>query len=549
MVCRNEIFGFADFVHSFLCQRPINAIMILFTAFLAFGQKLVFISYNNDQCYALYSKPLGAIGQQRWGSSIFSLIGLSDRYVPFWSDFLGIGLLVLSSVIFAYYWYRVSKGGVTHNSLLFFILLYLSFPINVELYFYKACLLKCACYYSLSGIILLILDKVSSMEIDQCSADRKNIIPYKIVFYATTIILVAIISSAYETFVFVTTVSFLLTLIYKLSQNEFSVKRLLIETKPFVICFFWGLVLRQLLIAITMHWIRNDSGAGNQIAWFHMKTSILTYISKLIITWCYDYVYHSLFYFGLFIFWISTFSLLIWICRRKNKRLNIVLWIIVMCCIFAFTIIQGVSQPYRVCQAMPMLTATTGMMLVNTRKMFRRITILIVSWVILMQCKEINLLLTYERKSSEVSRERFVAIGNDIKSNPEYKNKELVFVGDIYDRMKYDETMASPWLKGVPRLGNVFSQHAGLTYLHSHSKQFPILLNYFTGLTEKEISEELRQEWEHKVKLENQPAWPEKGYIRTYDDNVVVNLGVEPEMKTWLDKNDFIEAWKKIFCK
>ena len=543
--------SFYGFINSRFFKKQINLFFVTLVLFLAYGLKFTYVSYNNDNSYAVYSNFKGLFCQGRWGSVLSRCLLISERNVPMWSDVLGLILLVISATIFAYLWWIEYEYKLSNLSLLTYILVYISFPLSLSFYVYPTAILDTSIYYICVGCSMLIL---------QYMMHNKVVITHFVI--ATFMSAIAI--SGYESHASVLLLSIFLLLLHYVLNNKITYKELLRKMcLPFML-FLSSLIVYFIVQKVSIgvysmftgYTIPDNTGADKMIVWFsdgnnNTDSSIQSKIIYLALSFLYDYVYNSLFNFGLFLFWICEIIILIIVLRQKNNKVNgLFLLFLILFSIFAISIVKGLPQPYRTCQAMPLFVAFCLMHLCNKYRKNRIILLIVCSALIFLQTKECSLFLSYDKQVSEKNIFFWQNVGLDIKKQDYYHGQNVIMVGEVdssyFEKLPVKATMALPIFHCMPRQNNrLIWQGAGHIARESFLEQISRTMILLNGIGVKTIDIQERSDWEQKVIKSNQPSWPRDGYIKQYGDEIVVNLGF-PEPETNSGMSNFINEWKKI---
>lgn len=536
---------FLTFVDGFYLNSKVNILLILFVIILTYGIKFTYISYNNDQCYSIFSNLSGAIMQGRWISILPCRLWLTDRHIVIWSDTIGAVLLVLAATLYTYFWWIESNYNLSNISIISFILFFIVFPLNLEILVYPCNMIYMGLFHILIACSLLLIQRMMSKGFSYSN-------------FLLCCICASCAISGYECFSLVFLVSILLVFFYDLlKEKQVSYLSLVKKIKIPVLCFICSHLI-YVIVTILVLWMCSgftginyqNTGADRRILWFSEEVKNISLFSQLfsfICNFSYKYIYSSLFSFGLFVFWLTVLVAIFIVFQHStiNRYKSLIVLFFSIIAIFALSLLLGKPQYYRTCQAMPVFVGSIWLIYLEKIIKFRRIIICIVALLILFQTKECSLYFAYDKKIAHLDEMRYYSIGNDIKSQSFYNGQKVIFTGELGNSWDPRYTMARPFFLNLPRNNSQIYTQAGLSHLDSRCEQFTILMNYLNKIILETLDNSQYDYWKSVVIENNQPAWPKDGYIKQYGEQIVVNLGFPPEP---LDgKEQFINGWKKIF--
>lgn len=511
--------GIESFLKKILISNPLNCIVIILVTIISYGGLLFSKTINNDYCFFIYSDPLSLIRQNRWGRSLLALVGFLDRDVPVWSDCLGIVFFVISAFLFAFVWYKVSQGRVSLTALLFFILLYLSYPLTFEIAVYPTFLLEMGICYSIIGFSFALL--VSS----------EHSFSWKEIFIIS--FLNSIVFACYESFVFT---YILLVFLMAFIVNHLQCDNSTIKIKYFLIVFICSIILRSVGIFLvnismlkTLSTDLGNNGPATAIAWLYPSCLWGTRMIRLMVDLGYRYVYIGIIYFAIFMFVISFFILIYYSLVNKKKMLMLLLGIIIS--LFGLSFLQGSAQPYRTCQSFPLFIGFTGMLLYSSTK-FKKIVFGLIVFCTLMQMKELCIWQNYDIEQSNKLMHNIFLIEQDLRQIPTIEAKDIIFCGEHINDVDIRKSMALPLFYSIPIASDKrISTDTGLNRL-DNSIQFRLTFEYFTHLKVKVLPKDEMQKIAQFIIKNKIPDFPRNGYIFQDNDRVVVNLGIANPQKT-----------------
>ena len=180
---------FNEYINAFLLKSPLRIIVLGIVAFCCYAQHLFYNTCNNDFCWFINSSLRRMIHQKRWGRSFLGCLGLLDRDVPLWGDFLGCILLICAGILFTFIFYKISEKNFTANERLVFILLFLSYPLSYSLMVFPTFVFELGICYTITALTFITGIYYQKIK------DNSSV--------ALVIALLSIVFATYESFVFV----------------------------------------------------------------------------------------------------------------------------------------------------------------------------------------------------------------------------------------------------------------------------------------------------------------------------------------------------------
>jgi len=513
---------FVVFLREFLWEKPVHLFLIIFTLLLGFGVKLTTISYNNDLADGFFSQRFRFLDQKRWGCAFYSWLGLTDRNIPFWSDCLGLFFLLLGALLLAFLLKKISKDRFNYSSLIVFILLFISYPLRLEFGIYPSGLLVEGICYCEVAFALILISEIRSF---------KEFLSFR---GGISMLILGVAFSSYESFMVVYIVAVCLIVFCKVYMGQIKTfSQTISELYPYIGASIGGLLCRfGVLFLLWMAGFRFSAGGGaaaKEILWLNGETFLVFVI--LIKGLLYSYVYNAMFYFALFVFILTCAFGLILALKKNNRLLLLFILGTTIFFIFSLSFILGSSQPYRICQSMSLFVGIIWLLLWQDQKQFKKVLFVGVCLTVLLQTKEMSLFLTYDHLVSEKTRADIVKLGTDIKSqfgaDPE---KEVIIVGQADLWEKHSDMRYSMALRSLYR----FHRHQVFPYAgrgRFNSKNFVMYskLERWCDLKIPRLSNEDRSAYSQIAKKNKQHEWPCDGYIKEYDNCIIVNLGLGDE--------------------
>ncbi|MGN1324870.1 MAG: glucosyltransferase domain-containing protein [Candidatus Spyradenecus sp.] len=492
-----------------------------------YGRWLVDVSYTNDQILALASHPFTLIEQQRWGFSVLGLLGLMDRHIPFWSPFLGLALLTGAGILFAYYWRTVAPGTCSRRQLLFGLCLFLTFPLNCEILIYPSAFLwNGACYALVAAALLLSHEPHTEGPLRAHLAPRAWLLPA---------LLLATAISAYESFLFVYLVGLLLTLLIRLHRGEITAWRDLLPAarKP-LITLIAALIIRSLVIfaiSFAVTYAKDGGGAAKTIAWFDVEClrDLLDLCLKLPLKFAYYYLIYAPFNIALALFWAALLGGAGLFLKRPHRLLAATLLLALLGSLFALSLMMGNVQPYRNCQSFALLVGCL-LPLLLARTLRPRPARLLLAIALLFLCtKQTSLYFDADLRAWQRASFDYYTLAHDLQTSQALqKGKPVYFVGHTtHGASLTDSLLPHALTKPLSTFLPSPYQHAAWTHFPI-SYQARVILRERYGLTALPLRNPpgpTQAELLALAEREQIPAFPHPGYIREFDDKILIHAG------------------------
>ncbi|MFZ4397704.1 MAG: hypothetical protein ACOYOU_19005 [Kiritimatiellia bacterium] len=274
-------------------------------------------------------------------------------------------------------------------------------------------------------------------------------------------------------------------------------------------------------------------GAHDQIAWFASSTGFFSHMGLLFKGMAYHYLYSALFYESLRYFLLAAlvaFVLAIVWSVRTRAWMPLFLATGLIGSNFALALIQGAPTPYRACQSFAVMVGVVWMslyLLAAQRVRLQRIVLVVAVLLVLFQSRDLSLWFYNNYRRFEMDKNNFQTMVNTLESKfGRNIRKPVVVVGEVpaYPTLRNDDHP----LAFLPKKYGP-SQENGRNRFSSVGvrREFYLFAKHVCGFVCTLPTTEQVVEAQATVRTNQQPAWPLDGYIREYDQYVVLNLGVD----------------------
>jgi len=147
------------FFTEFLIKKPWNFIIISITGILTYCFQCTSIVYVADACADFYCphRPFFLLHQKRWGSTLGSISGLTDPLLPVFHYLIGVMILIIAALVFAFLFEKISKKALPNRAKLFFVLIFISYPLNYNYFIYPRGLINAGLNYLLIAFSFLLV--------------------------------------------------------------------------------------------------------------------------------------------------------------------------------------------------------------------------------------------------------------------------------------------------------------------------------------------------------------------------------------------------------
>lgn len=419
----------------FFVRKIEYIIPLIITAILSFGFVITHYSVNIDTLSSeRYYREGELLTQSRYGGVLLDKIFGVMEYNPFFVDCLAVIFLVMASIAFCILFKKISKNKINTVAYTIFSCLFVSYPLINEIFVYTPMSLGvCFSFFIVAVILNLLYSYRDSKKI-------RNLI------YST--LLMSLIISIYESSAAVLLCGFfiieILDFIYNNQNKKIKegIMNLVIMAIPMVVALIINSIISNLIFALG-DISPNANRAAKTI--MYQALGLANGIKNLINTVFYNYIVNGFLYLPITVMQISCVIMFIIGIVYAVKHKNITIFLLFLgsiCSIFALSVIQGNSAPYRTCQVFQIFSAFAFMILIqslinaNKSKIVKNIFICLSFLVIFYQAKDLNkyFYLNYTRYEQE--KIALVSMAEQLKLNYDIKNKPVVFVGN-YDLSNY----------------------------------------------------------------------------------------------------------------
>ena len=424
-----ELFGE---VKKFL-QNKIFTVCLILTAILSFGFGITHISIGiDDLCFDRYVSGTWILSDNRWGTWAFYNILKIYSFTPFWLELMTVIIYFATAIALCAIVKKVSKDTLNNISYILLGCGYISFPILSFQFVYQSTNITVA----FSNLILIVVAYL----IFANYLEKKNklwFIPY--IFVSSFAI--ACYESCLQTYAVFALIITLLWVRYSIDKVKF--KDIIILGTAFVltiviaICIYFGVgSLIKLYLknigelhpnsAYNVTIFDNIKKVGKKVALIELlrnRNEVMFETNKAD-----KFVFVGLF--GSIVFIICAI-----INAVKNKKYNII-WIAILA--FGVNLVFPmlfVSLLYRMYYSWTVMVGFEFLFIYETIseiEIFKKIKLdkiafIVLAFIILLQTKEMNNKLFDDYRANEETKNRFLLIGNTVKSYCEESGKPVVY--------------------------------------------------------------------------------------------------------------------------
>ena len=408
-------------------------ICLILTAILSFGFGITHVSIGiDDLCFDRYVKGTWILSANRWGTWAFYNIFRIYSFTPFWLEFMTVIVYFITALVLCAIVKKVSKDKLNNISYILFGCGYISFPILSFQFVYQSTNITVA----LSNLILIVVVYLVFTNY----IDKKNkmwFIPYILLSsYA-----IACYESCLQTYAVFALIITLLWVRY--SDNKIKFKNIAILGIVFVVTIVISIgVYFGIASLVKMHLEKigelHPNGAYSTTIFDYMKK----FGKKLAIIKLLNDRYEVMLETNQsdkFVF-VGLFGSLIFIVCSiinaiKNKRYHII-WLAILA--FAVNLVfptMFVSLLYRMYYSWTVMVGFEFLFIYETIseiEVFKKIKLDkivfgILVFIILLQTKEMSNKIFEDYRANEEAKNRFILIGNTIKSYCNESGKPVVY--------------------------------------------------------------------------------------------------------------------------
>jgi len=509
--------GFVDLFN----QSKFYWVCIIIATTLSYGFTLTHFSIGvDDEVFHYYFQGHGLLMQGRWGSTILRPLFDSYLFLPFWLDFIALIFIVIGLTLFCGLFQKYSNRRFDDKASAIFSCIAISFPWIAHLFIFMAATLGIGLHLVFVGISLFLASK--------WIIDKKHF-SYGIVGALSLGFATAFAETA---MVFFMTIGFALILLKLMTSPDKEAMYLvdgIILFLKLIATVIVGLLIWRLggVILLTIH---NLSASGYVMGHQNLDTSsfigFVTTFSGFLI----NFIQHRVLMVGNFV--PTTIDRMIWVASiiliyigtnitvALNRRAVLFITLMLVASAYGLIIVTGNTTPllritYTFSVLIAFCVALIYMLLQNiSYKKFKikYLVLFIALWLTLFQTREMNIIffLDYQRY------QRDVMVMNTIihDLNGLERDKPIVFVGLLPNGLPINE-VAGATLFNWSRSGT------------SHGELHTSRLFYFFGMhgfTINRFTQPIDID-QLRLQIAEMEMWPADGYIREFEDYVIVRLG------------------------
>lgn len=536
------------------CSNFVTLLCLVIIA--GYGILIVHPTVNWD--FSLYKGDTGLVASTfflmgRWGASLLAVV--AAKFAPGWNEVFACCLLFWATLTWCTLWQLVSRGKISITAQILFALLFVSYPLNHEIYLYPLAFPGICCGYLATGLSLI-------WAYEFWDNRRWSVVVTAIFFQAFAI-------SVYQTFAVVYLCGvfavLMVSYIFRTDQST-TLSANLMRTLGYIgvligAMALWFIIakLPRLIFHVLAFPIPKTGGAADEIAWLTQDVGFFAHVGQLVKGLIYNFIYASLFYEALRFFLLSAFVVLvfslIWSVRKRSWT-PVYLAAGLVGANFALSLIQGIPTYYRACQSFALFVGVIWMALyslLGRHVRVQQVVVVMVAFLVLFQSRDLSLWFYNNYRRFEMDKNNFQTMVNKVESKfGRDISKPIVVVGEVppYRTLRNDEYpfnyLPSRYGPGECNGKNRFSA-VGI------KREFYLFAKHVCGFVCVLPTPEQVAEAEAVLKQNQQPAWPLEGYIREYDQYIIVNLNVKAPSREWLDKQTpemyLSESEKQLFHK
>ena len=481
---------------------------IIIVCILAYGYAITHVSIGmDDTCLdryygSFFSENMASAG--RWGSYIlYKILGITN-FTPFWLEFLTV-LVIMSTCVLISCFIRknIKKQDVILSTI--FSCIYISYPLINEPFIFQPSNLA----LFLSNL-LTIACVIGIFEIIDNNLKKK----YYFFFIPILAISISMYESCCQTFLVGLLACMIVRIILKKEQEKNLFKNFFTGIGVLVASILLNYVILKIFYAVG---IPNQLSGGRSIYWFEYGISNgITVIAKNI----WYYTVRNIRYFPVLEFIISiALGLILSIYLSiKNKNIYIFnIYILMIFANFALSILQCREVLYRANTSWGLMVAmviTLVFALFVNRKYLKTIAIISITLIILWQTKDMNQWFYSEYLKYQRDLKDAYQIADDITKKVESLKKPVVFCGIPNKEYQLN--------------GQIGAQSNGLSVIWWGAKAFDDnayeLIKFINSLGYHFRKPTNEQYQKGKQLSEQMPNYPKEGYIKEYEDIIVVHF-------------------------
>lgn len=414
-------------------QNKIFIVCLILTAILSFGFGITHISIGiDDLCFDRYASGTWILSANRWGTWAFYNIFKIYSFTPFWLELMTVIVYFVTALALCAIVKKVSKDRLNNISYILLGCGYISFPILSFQFVYQSTNITVA----FSNLVLIVVAYLIFANYKE-SKNKLWLIPYILV----SAFAIACYESCLQTYA---VFALILTLLWvRYSEDKIKFKNIIILGTIFVVIIVLAIGVYFGIASLVKLHLKNigelhPNGAysvtifdnikkvGRKVALIELlrdrnESMIKTNKADIFV------------FVGLF--GSIAFIICVIINAIKNRKYHII-WIAILA--FAVNLvfpILFVSLLYRMYYSWTIMVGFEFMFIyetINEIEIFKKVKLdkiafVALAFIILLQTKEMNNKLFEDYRANEEAKNRFILIGNTVKSYCEESGKPIVY--------------------------------------------------------------------------------------------------------------------------
>lgn len=501
-------------------SKEINWIIIMFVIILSYGFLLTNQSIGiDDENFDFYFKNNAIVASGRWGSWLLGKFFNTYSYLPVWRDMLAIAVLVAASIIFLCICENVGKDKLSAKISVIVSSMIISYPIIAKMFIYID--------NSLETSLCILFSTLAVYMVSEAKLSAKWEL------YIPALLFLIVGSSLIEnTLVYfcieICLVSFLQT------DKDSIVKDIIL---PVFLCLIAVIVTKLLgrIIAGVLGTYYSDYGTGSYFRWNQIRNlddlkNAFIEIEANFMYWCNKYFSVKLFVVSAF-YWIG--AAIGHLCKKNVLKAIYAIGIIVSS--FAMYIVSACGNlPLRIFTSYFISVAGAVVYIYwlmnrlskpKCKKVIKAVFLLICTFCILYQTRESNeyYQLDYKRflRDQDVARTINYDLQKMVGVTPDLP---VIFLGqpEQYGDIEIEGEVAFVTIYGNNREGESIRIHrffSMLGYEYPDVVDGEITIFNIEERTNNQMIADARSE------TKKMPCYPYDGYIKVFDDKIIIKLG------------------------
>lgn len=499
-------------------------VCLLVTTTISYGFKLTnFTITIEDTFFEHYFFQGYAIEQGRWGSILFRRVLDSYLFLPFWRNFFALILMITGVTIFSGLFKKYSEDYFDEKVITIFACITISFPIIADTFVFMTATVDFSMLLLFTGISLFFSLK---WIIDKRDYWFNGIIGALFLGYATSFYEYAIV--LFLILAFSVLLAFFMTSQIKEKKRSYHdlimfVKIFIIAIAGILICKFAGILIQK------VYSLQSDSYSDKFI--LYDTSSLLSLVqsfSSYILSFPLKYISLE----KDIIDWLILCSAVIIICigvflsiKRKNASILLSGFFVVISAyslyfitgnlhlvdrmLVTFSVLVGFCAALLYVAAPAAITVSKKIPTIN----IRYFVLVIAAWVVFTQSREMNkfFYLDYQRYKRDV----FImeSIVHDLGGLE--RSKPVIFIGFVPETLPMRDTAGFSSLNFRRTKGGWWEVRTERIYPFFEMHGYPINYPEADKLDESTI----------RAQISDMEDWPASGYIKEFDDYVIVKMG------------------------